>query len=224
MGIETVIKVNQIKTSVYGLKYEPRFSDSRLNDLDWFQEYDDYVQALRPELPLFYSPNVDGWPISFSMENGFILRDCIRNLGSQCNNIMEIGVSREHPYYSSTNVILTNMPSHCNYYGIDLRDCRYLFNKDNTKFLQCNSFAQERVRQFVPNQIDLLLIDGLHSINAFINDWKYADLVRPGGYVVFHDTSHHPGPRECFFAIDENLFDKSMHCVYDYGIGVAKKK
>jgi predicted O-methyltransferase YrrM len=46
----------------------------------------------------------------------------------------------------------------------------------------------QRVRQAVPEGVDLLFIDGDHSYDGVRQDFiTYADLVRPGGMIVLHD-------------------------------------
>jgi hypothetical protein len=59
---------------------------------------------------------------------------------------------------------------------------RALFEKDkNEHFIQCGSNEQELVRnklkELSVESLDLLFIDGWHSINAFYNDWLYTDLL-----------------------------------------------
>jgi len=42
--------------------------------------------------------------------------------------------------------------------------------------------------------IDFLFIDGWHSVNQRLADWRYVERLSPGGVVVMHDTNVHPGP------------------------------
>ncbi len=52
--------------------------------------------------------------------------------------------------------------------------------------------------------LDLLHIDGDHSLKGCLADWdNYRGLVRPGGFVVFHDTANpdEPGVRQVFESI-----------------------
>lgn len=54
--------------------------------------------------------------------------------------------------------------------------------------------------------VDLLHIDGDHSLKGCLADWEnYRGLVRPGGLVVFHDTCNpdEPGVRSVFEAVQE---------------------
>jgi cephalosporin hydroxylase len=54
--------------------------------------------------------------------------------------------------------------------------------------------------------VDLLHIDGDHSMKGCLADWEnYRGLVRPGGLVLFHDTWNpdEPGVRAVFGAIQD---------------------
>jgi hypothetical protein len=216
----------QLTTPVHGLKYVPWFDQeiNQLNFEDSHQVFDHWVQAKHPEVPLYH-----GHP-TFTPMNCSILEDCVKCLGSSCNAILEIGVSRDHPTLSSTYTLLKNKPASAIYAGVDLRDLKNDFHKpeQNQYFMQSDSRNQKQIRQFLKeagiNQLDLFFIDGHHSMEIFLNDWLYTDLVRSGGYVVFHDVSHHPGPYMFYDAIDENQYTKSKHCLNDYGMAICRKK
>ena len=72
--------------------------------------------------------------------------------------------------------------------------------------------------------IDLLFIDGWHSVNQCANDWHYTDMLSDNGVVILHDTNSHPGCVALFDAVDENQYAKERHCLEaDYGIAVFRK-
>jgi predicted O-methyltransferase YrrM/glycosyltransferase involved in cell wall biosynthesis len=61
------------------------------------------------------------------------------------------------------------------------------------------SMASENALEFVPNEIDLLFIDGDHSHEAVLRDFRlWGPRVRPGGWIAFHDVGavHTNGPKE----------------------------
>ena len=75
-------------------------------------------------------------------------------------------------------------------------------------------------------EIDMLMIDGNHSVEMALNDWKYMKHLSKHGVVVIHDTSVHPGSSVLFDAIDKGMFNKRKYfsqLVDDWGIGVARK-
>ncbi len=144
--------------------------------------------------------------------------------------ILEIGVCRNGEH-SSTTQILDIMDG--TYLGVDIEDKSYLDepNKGIYTFQTDSSNYDDIVRKLeVINHgdttLDFLFIDGWHSVNQVLRDWRFAELVRPGGIVGFHDTNAHPGPYIVFDAIDETLFHKEKFLEEDYndwGISFATK-
>jgi hypothetical protein len=144
-------------------------------------------------------------------------------------NIMEIGINRNGP--RSFTHILLNKHADAKYLGIDIDDRSSLNNPTlNINTLRTDSSNQDLVRNTLNNlgmkQLSILFIDGWHSVNMCINDWKYSDLVVPGGYVIFHDVHMHPGPNVFMDAIDPTKYSVSVPLKNQpghYGIGIAKK-
>jgi cephalosporin hydroxylase len=165
-----------------------------------------------------------------SVEVSDLNLDLMDNLSKKYNNngIVEIGVSRNGPR-SFTNTILKNKPDDIIYLGIDINDKSYLNNTSkNIYTIQASSFDQSTIREYMDKvnlkSISLLFIDGDHSVNAVINDWKYADLLSDNGIVIFHDSNYHPGPSIFLYCIDPKLFRVEKYfndIVDDYGMAVA---
>jgi predicted O-methyltransferase YrrM len=96
--------------------------------------------------------------------------------------------------------------------SVDITECSGLFGgHPQWKFI-CSSSRDEKLR--VP-PLDLLLIDGDHSLQGYRSDLRrFAPLVKPGGLILSHDIHPEPGHefymndlREEFFrfAKEENL-------------------
>lgn len=220
--------IYKYKTEIPGLKYRPSFypfnaQNVTLDSFDSFKGYNDYIESIDAS-----QENMYHGPIDFTEANQAILKAVlfqyrVSNVATDEKlTVLEIGVAREKP--SSTDIFLNK----CNrYYGVDLRDVSELVKSNETceaKTLIANSYEQQKVREFVgPEPIDILFIDGDHSIETVLNDWKYHDMVKEGGLIVMHDTNHHPGPREVFDAVDEAYFAKRRYCLSDYGIAVIQK-
>lgn len=144
-------------------------------------------------------------------------------------NIMEIGINRNGTR-SFTHVLL-NKHVESKYLGIDIDDRSSLNNPpSNIHTLRTDSANQELIRQTLNQlgmkELSILFIDGWHSVNMCINDWKYSDLVVPGGYVIFHDVHMHPGPNVFMDAIDPKKYSVSIPLKNQpghYSIGIAKK-
>ncbi|QBL09897.1 class I SAM-dependent methyltransferase [Rheinheimera sp. D18] len=83
------------------------------------------------------------------------------------------------------------------------------------------------------NEIDLLFIDGDHSISGCTSDFElYAPLVAVGGYIIFHDVfpavCGHEGPRfvlDNFImcAPDQYQFVEMLTAPTNYGIAIVRK-
>jgi predicted O-methyltransferase YrrM len=218
--------IKHLPTQITGLKYEPRFINPDYDHRDSLCEYDHYVERCEPERKLYH-----GGPglLSFSKQNQEVLRNLLRCYQPYINSILEIGVSRDGYEESSTKILLENRNSECTYIGVDLRDLANEFHKPNNKqfFLQENSLNRQRIYSYLDaiqiKTIDLLFIDGDHSIATCINDWQFIERLSDNGFIVMHDTSHHPGPREIFEAVDEKIFHKQKYCLDDFGISIFRK-
>lgn len=200
-----MIAVKEQETNIFGLRKLPQMENYD-NDADW-------------------APFTRGCSEEVSTRDFELVRDVSKNY--MTHGIVEIGVSRNGDK-SFTQAILKNKPDNIPYLGIDLDDKSYL-NNDNKKIytIKENSFNQNSVREKLKElgmeKISILFIDGWHSLNAVINDWKYADLLSDNGVVFFHDTNYHPGPLVFLEFIDKEKFRIEKYFVGedDYGVGIA---
>jgi cephalosporin hydroxylase len=170
----------------------------------------------------------------FSIDNQEILK---KHLDEQINKkdkivIVEIGVNRNGYVVSSTSVFLDNKRHNDIYIGIDIEDKSVLNDNDKNIFtIHSSSNNIEFVFAYLKNMgiesIDILMIDGYHSINQVYFEWEnYTPLLSSDGIVVMHDTNSHPGPYFLMKSIDINQYDvyKYLNDVVDWGIGVAVRK
>lgn len=154
--------------------------------------------------------------------------------------IVEIGVNRQtdeiDPNWgvsrlTSTIVLLENKRPQDIYIGIDIDDKSYLQNVSrNVHTIQSDSadhaFIRSKFKMLGVNKIDYLFIDGWHSVNQIVEEWKYTDILSPNGIVAMHDTNSHPGPYLLMESIDPNMYDvkKYLSDIVDYGMGIAVRK
>lgn len=191
------------------------------------------IEGLRyfPDLEPEVDNNQDGPPFGWtaiqeiSECNREIVKQAVEHLGTDLRAAMEIGVDRSNER-SMSRIIMEQRPTGSFYLGIDINDKSYLNNaEDNTWTLQCNSHDQTTIRDFLASQnitqLDLLFIDGWHSVNTCVNDWRYTDLIRPGGIVLLHDSNGHPGCAALFDAVDDALYDKKRYCTEDTDFGIS---
>ena len=201
--------LNRCPTMINGLKWFPSLEPAVNNDQDW---------------PPFGFPN----SAEITDCNLMVVKNALDKLGDQCRSILEIGVDRNGSR-SFTNLFLRAKSRECVYVGVDLDDKSHIRNvEQNQHFLQANSHNQQQVRQFLQNlgvtELDILMIDGWHSVNTAVNDWSYTDLLSDHGIVLLHDTNAHPGPAALFDAVDETVWRKFRFCTQDdMGIAVFSK-
>lgn len=154
--------------------------------------------------------------------------------------IVEIGVNRQveevDPIWgvsrlTSTIVLLENKRPQDIYIGIDIEDKSYFQDPTrNVYTIQSDSadhaFVRSKFDMLGITKIDYLFIDGWHSVNQVIEEWKYTDLLSTNGIVAMHDTNSHLGPYLLMEAIDTDMYEvrKYLSDIIDYGIGIAIRK
>jgi hypothetical protein len=170
----------------------------------------------------------------FSIDNQEILKMHLSNSLKQKDKIVivEIGVNRNPYTETSTSVFLDNKRKDDIYIGIDIEDKTSINNIENNIFtIRCPSenisHIFEEFKKIGITEIDIFMMDGLHSINQVYFEWEnYTPLLAEKGIVVMHDTNSHPGPYFLVKSIDTNLYNvyKYLSDVVDWGISVAIKK
>ena len=197
------------KTSnINGLSYLPSFKNESDNDIDW---------------PWFVVSNKISTEISDA--NKEALDDILRKVNVK--NVIEIGVARNNERSFTTQLLYAKKGIYC---GIDIEDKTFLNDSLNRVYtIRANSHDQSTIRSYL-NTIGLekcsvLFIDGWHSVNTVINDWKYTDLLDDNGVVIFHDSNYHPGPHLIIEAIDRSMYRVVKYCDggFDWGISAAYK-
>lgn len=190
-----------------------------------------FFPSLEPECPNDQDMPYSGWPDcpEISDCNLVTVGEAVALLGDKLKAAMEIGIDR-NDVRSMNRIVLQYRPKGSFWLGVDIDDKSHLDNpEENVWTLRCNSHDQETVREFLRSKgiekLDLLTIDGWHSVNTTINDWRYADLLSEHGIVLVHDTNFHPGDIALVEAVDRNLFEVHRCCVgHDSGITVFIRK
>lgn len=214
-------------TDIPGLKFRP--SIENLDDADWIP----VGQQNGQEVHLQYKH--DAIKQEFSDANKGVLGGIVKwlEVNGGCKTILEIGVNRSGQH-SSTQFLLDLKAPETKYIGVDLRPelIASVYNPANNVFgLATNSSNYDLISSYVHDvsggmTLDLLIIDGWHSINQVLEDWKFTRILRPGGYVLMHDTNFHPGPYCVYEAIDDIKFRKEKHLTdqeLDWGVATAQK-
>jgi len=211
--------VLKMDTDIFGLKWRTTFSED--------SEYDDDMDCIH--LP----PEEEASGVHFTECNVKVLKDTY-NLCSDVKTILEIGILKpvNENDMSTTKVLHSLKSNDVLYLGVDKRSTTMKSenHRMNIYCVQTCSSNKEivlrRMKELGSETIDVLIIDGWHSVKMTVNDWEYVNHLSPGGMVVIHDTNWHPGPITVFDAIDETMFKKKKYCKgkADWGIGVAHAK
>jgi predicted O-methyltransferase YrrM len=160
----------------------------------------------------------------FSTRNGKVLLDIIKSK-PEATLIVEIGTASAY-VNSSTNIFVNNKNKDCCFYTIDIaaRNC-FPTGDDNNWIITCDSTGDKIKEHLREQRIDILFIDGDHSINKVFAEYEfYLPYMKDDGIIVLHDTTMHPGPLLLMEAIDTNVFKTEIFCSDDYGIGVIRLK
>lgn len=136
-------------------------------------------------------------PTEFSDCNKSQLIKYFKKVAPHAKAILEIGVHRNGGD-SSTWCFLNYKNKETFYFGIDIVDKSFLNDEENNIYtLQENSSNTEKIMNFVKStgveKFDFIFIDGYHSINQVLDDWKFTEYLAEGGIVGFHDTNMHTG-------------------------------
>jgi cephalosporin hydroxylase len=210
---DIISKVTKLPTDIYGLAHRPSLEPHISDDTDWLGVPD-------PEPPLHFTP-LDHDALTYAYNK----------LTSPPKLIVEIGVNRSETYeVSSTSTLLKLKPHECMYIGIDLDDKSSINSIENNVFTLRNDSADyEQLYQLMEwyghEQIDFMFVDGWHSVNQVLKEWKYWEKMIPNGVMAFHDTNYHPGPVALLDVIDTNIFSVEWfgRGEADWGVGVVQR-
>jgi len=185
--------------------------------------YDDTDSPERFPLP-------DKWDgREFSACNADVLFQLCMKLQPQ--NIVEIGVARLETSkyeYTSTSMLINSKSMEAKYLGIDIGERSFVatygvnvfvIQEDSTDVKRC----VDEIKWHGIKHIDLLMIDGWHSINTVIQEFAYTDLMPVGGVVVLHDVNLHPGPKNAVQYANPEKWKVEKYCPDDWGIAVLTK-
>lgn len=206
-------KVSKLPTDIYGLKYRPSLEPHISDDTDWLGKPD-------PEPPFHFTP-LDHEALTYAYGK----------LTSPPKLIVEIGVNRSESYeVSSTSTLLKLKPAECMYIGMDLDDKSSINSIEKNIFtLRCDSADYQMLYKMMEwyghEEIDFMFVDGWHSVNQVIKEWKYWEKMIGNGVMAFHDTNYHPGPVALLDAIDTDIFSVEWfgRGESDWGVGVVQR-
>lgn len=203
--------VDWLPTNLKGLKSIPTFKKTSWNGLD---------QIL--ELPFKWVIGSLSGNGQFTINNGKKIIEILKNK-PETKVIVEIGTTSRYEG-SSTQTFITNKNPDTKFYSIDIAagdpgvdHAKY----KNITFIQSKSVDQKVKGVLGEQLIDILFIDGDHSLQTVFEEYAfYLPIMKKDGVIILHDTTMHPGPFLFMEAVDENIFKKEILFEEDYGIGV----
>jgi predicted O-methyltransferase YrrM len=140
--------------------------------------------------------------------------------------VLEIGVFEGE----TTQHLIKALPKGGQYVGIDINDYRTdatkLYMAEGGKaidFILGNSL--EELNNLPKNHFDLIFVDGDHSFEHVIQEFKLVEkLVARGGVIVYHDTIHLDGPRKLVeYASYFNYNNVTLNTTEGRGISILHK-
>jgi len=161
--------------------------------------------------------------------NQQVLREALREV--QPDLIFEIGVGSKL-LNSSTGVWIKEKSHFCYYIGMD-KDNRSGFQNPASRVFTLKGdsgdtqpFQDLVSRLKIDLAIDVLFIDGHHSVTQCLKDWEYTRFLSSKGVVILHDTNYHPGPRALLESVDPSLYRVDRRCCdsSDWGIAVLHQQ
>ena len=193
-------------------------------------DYDEYFFNLKHPGMLPWGKTY-GKKVELSDWNKSQLEIYFNKVSSKAKAILEIGVCRNEDKSSTWTFINNKNPDAC-YFGVDIEDKSFLDDESNNVFtMKTSSSNINEIMSFVRSKgvekFDFIFIDGWHSINQVLDDWRFTQFLNDGGIVGLHDTNCHPGPMLFVDNLDTNKFNVDKKCttwLVDYGISFVSRK
>jgi hypothetical protein len=232
MTINRHYPVTRYPTDIPGLLYRPSIEPEYSDDADYIEPFHSLVtDRTTPDQ-------------HYSAVNRRLLQrtlcDYLDLDKRETGLILEIGVAivtDDRPFENTSTFILTeNKADGVTYIGVDLardkkvtddpaRNIYYHLGIDSWQWLQYTYPAEMDVMR--RTRVDLIHIDGNHSVNTVLKDWQYTELLAPYGVAVFHDINVHPGPAVVLDAVDPALFVVRRHFTDrqgDFGMATVMRR
>jgi predicted O-methyltransferase YrrM len=145
---------------------------------------------------------------------------------SKYKTVLEIGVFEGE----TTQHLIKALPKGGQYVGIDINDYRTAATKlymaeggKSIDFILGNSL--EELNNLPKNHFDLIFVDGDHSFEHVLPEFKLVEkLVARGGVIVYHDTIHLDGPRKLVeYAKHFNYNNVTLNTTEGRGISILHR-
>ena len=143
--------------------------------------------------------------------------------------ILEIGICR-NKFRSSCFCYFENKAPDTFYFGVDIEDKSFLDDPSkNIYTIRNNSSNIEEIMNYINSlgiyEFDFIFIDGDHTLNQVLKDWRFTQFLSHNGVVGLHDTNFHRGPKIFVDNLNTNKFIVDKLCLEpsDWGITFIRK-
>ena len=175
--------------------------------------------------------------IELSTRTSEIIKTQLNSILAKKNkiNVVEIGVcavkNNDTINNSTTGLFITNKRKQDFYIGIDIiRRNTWDDNENNVYTIHSPSeYFDENINKLNEmgvNEIDILMIDGWHSMEQLYKEWQYTRILSSVGVVIINSVNLYPGPYYICKSIDDTKYHiyRYLSDVKDNGICVAVRK
>lgn len=205
--------VTWVETTLKGIKAYPQLSNG-------LGQYDSPIQICENFINII--KDVTG-NRQFSDANKKTIVKLLKN-NPQIKCIVEIGTASSYTDSSTQTFIQYKSPDTL-FITIDIDNKSAAIEGNSLRekilVLQSDSVNVDLKKHFINTTIDLLFIDGDHSVDRVFKEYEfYLPLMSKNGIIVLHDTTLHPGPYLFMEAVDENVYKKEKLHLDDYGLGI----
>ena len=192
---------------------------------DLYKEIRTYTDHDDSDWPTTFEPTVE-----ISSCNRAQFEKHFNSIKDKCTSILEIGVCNNDEK-SLSHILINQKTEDAFYFGVDIKDKSFLSNEDKNVFtIQSDSADIDKIMSFVNskgvNHFDFIFIDGWHSINQVLKEWRFTEYLSDFGIVCLHDTNFHPGPTELVNNLknERYIIEKTCTDGNDWGITFITKR
>ena len=187
---------------------------------DLYKEIRTYTEHDDSDWPASFKP-----PVEISVCNREEFEKHFNSIKEKCTSILEIGVCRNDEK-SLSHILINHKLDNAFYFGVDIEDKSFLSNENKNIFtIQSDSADIHKIMSFVNskgvNHFDFIFIDGWHSINHVLKEWRFTEFLSDFGIVCLHDTNFHPGPTELVNNLKIERYEICKKCEQDTDFGIT---
>ena len=182
------------------------------------------------EIRTFSPKDDEDWDVNLPMKWATVVSECNRNymlnffnMVENCQSILEIGVNDYTGCLS--RVLIDNKKTETKYLGVDINPVPFIDESKNQFGIQTDSANYEQIMAFANSKgifsFDFIFIDGWHSVNQVLKEWRFIEHLTKDGILAMHDTNYHPGPKLFIENLNTERYIVEKHCTNSDDCGIS---